>query len=838
MKVSLNIVKQFTDIDIPIDELVVKINEQLGVAEEIIDVAAKYKDVIIAKIITATPHPNADRLTVCMIDDGGVRGDVPRDDNGHVQVVCGAPNAREGIFVAWLPPASTVPASYDDKELFVLGARELRGVMSQGMLAAADELGIGSDHDGILEITPDEWKPTGIVATPGASFAKIYGLDDTVIDIENKMFTHRPDLFGQLGVAREIAGIQHIPFDSPVWYLKKPASATAIDVSHALSLHSFNDATQAVPRLMTLVINGVKVGASPLWLQCALTALGAKPINNIVDVTNYTMLLTAQPVHAYDYDILAGQTLGARMAQPGEKVTLLNQKTYDLDASDIVMVDGDGPVGLAGIMGGSTSEVSASTTNIVLEVATFDMYTVRKTSMRHGVFTDALTRFNKGQSPRQNDVVMDILTTTLYNVAGGRPASELYDTQLSSADSSDFNCPSSVHVTTEFINKRLGLRLDSDQISSLLTNVEFAVTQSEQDLEIAIPFWRTDIIVGEDIVEEVGRLHGFDKLPRELPQRSVTPAPMNKWRDMAQTIRTALARAGANEVLTYSFVHENVLTRAGQDPHTAYRLSNALSPELQYYRLSLTPSLIDKVRMNIKAGVDEFALFEIGKGHSKLAKLDDDGLPTEQLRVAMVYAAKVAQPGASYYRAKRMAEYLATSLGLSVVCRPLPADSTLVLAKPFEPKRSARLVDQASGQTIGIVGEYRRSVAKGFKLPAYSAGFELLPEAIMQAQPHSGAKYVPLSRYPSAERDICFQVDKSVAYGQLLEAVTGAVGDVAMTTTVQPLDIYQADDAATKNITVRLRFSLHDRTLTADEIAAAVEAITVTAMEQVDATIV
>jgi phenylalanyl-tRNA synthetase beta chain len=242
--------------------------------------------------------------------------------------------------------------------------------------------------------------------------------------------------------------------------------------------------------------------------------------------------------------------------------------------------------------------------------------------------------------------------------------------------------------------------------------------------------------------------------------------------------------------------------------------------------------------MNIKAGIDEFALFEIGKGHNKLAKLDDDGLPTEQLRVAMVYAAKTPQPGAAYYRAKRMAEYLASSLGLSVACRPLPGDSTLVLAKPFEPKRSARLVDQASGQTIGIVGEYKQSTAKGFKLPAYSAGFELLPEAIMQAQLHGGMKYVPLSRFPSAERDICFQVDKCVTYAQLLESVTGAMGDIVMTTTVQPLDIYQGDDATTKNITVRLRFSSHDRTLTADEITAAVQAVTVTTMEQVNATIV
>jgi phenylalanyl-tRNA synthetase beta chain len=215
MKVSLNTIKQYTSVDLSVEELVEKINRQLGGVEEVTDLGKRYEGAVIVRVVQCADHPNADRLHVCRVDDGGVVQNVERGEDGLVQVVCGAPNVHEDMFAVWLPPASAVPSSFDDKEPFVLEARELRGVVSNGMLASAKELAIGDSHEGILEIDPAEWKPTDAEIKPGASFAKIYGLDDTIIDIENKMFTHRPDLFGQLGVAREIAGIQHHAFTSP-----------------------------------------------------------------------------------------------------------------------------------------------------------------------------------------------------------------------------------------------------------------------------------------------------------------------------------------------------------------------------------------------------------------------------------------------------------------------------------------------------------------------------------------------------------------------------------------------------------------------------------------------
>ena len=233
MKVSLNVVKRFVDVDLSVDELVQKINQQLGGVEEVVDLAPKYKDVVIVKVVACEKHPNADRLSVCMVDDGGKVEGVERDEKGHVQVVCGAPNAREGIFAAWLPPKSTVPASVGTAEPFLLDTRDLRGVKSNGMLAAADELALGSDHTGIIEINSDEWKPGDVAIVPGASFAEAFGLDDVIIDIENKMFTHRPDLFGQLGVAREIAGITGKQFVSPKWYLDAPDFKKASEIGRA-----------------------------------------------------------------------------------------------------------------------------------------------------------------------------------------------------------------------------------------------------------------------------------------------------------------------------------------------------------------------------------------------------------------------------------------------------------------------------------------------------------------------------------------------------------------------------------------------------------------------------
>ena len=819
MKVSLNIIKQLIDFELPpVDELVARVNQQLGGVEEVIDLNAKYGGARIVRVVECAKHPDADRLSVTKIDDGGAAADVPRDENGLVQVVCGAPNVHADMWAIWLPPQSTVPASFDDDEPFVLDARPLRGVLSQGMLAAADELAIGTDHEGIVEIHERD-VPVGVELTAGARFAETFGLDDYVLDIENKMFTHRPDCFGQLGVAREIAGIFNEQFTSPEWYKSEQKFAEA----EGLELTVTNDAPELVPRFMAVAIRDITVQPSPLWLQCQLVAMGGKPINNIVDVTNYIMLMTAQPTHAYDYDKLRGHKLGARLARDGEKVSLLNGKEYELTTDDIVIADGEGVIGLAGIMGGTDTEVSDETKNIVLECANFDMYALRRTAMRHGIFTDALTRFNKGQSPLQNAAVLK----QLMGMVGGAQASEVFD----ASSSNECIMPDAIHrvdsqgVSNEFVNERLGTDFSNDEIADILRRTEFMVEVDESGCEVYSPFWRTDIELPEDIVEEVGRLYGFDKLPRQLPRRSIKPAPKNLRRELKNAVRQSLSRAGANEVLTYSFVHERILKNAEQDISQAYKLSNALSPDLQYYRLTVLPSLLDKVHANIKAGHDEFALFEMGKGHVKMHGLGEDGLPVASQFTDIVYAAKKPGAGAPFYTIRRLVEQLARDLGAELVFKPVEQELNFPVTAPFDQSRSA-LVETTDGTFIGLVGELKQAVIKNFKLPTYVAAASLDMAGLEAAYAKRDSHYQPLSRYPSTTRDISLKVPSAVKYQQLLQTLDEVVRDVDMAVRIEPLTIYQSEeDVAQKTITWRLTFTSLARTLADKDIAPVMQQI-------------
>lgn len=825
MKVSLNIVRDLINFELPsVDELVLRVNQQLGGVEEVIDLGAKYAGARIVRIVECGKHPDADRLSVTKIDDGGAVSDVPRDDNGYVQVVCGAPNVHADMWAIWLPPGSTVPASFDDAEPFVLGARPLRGVLSQGMLAAADELAIGTDHKGIIEITENDL-PSGAELRAGASFAEIFGLDDFVLDIENKMFTHRPDCFGQLGVAREIAGIFGQQFTSPEWY----KAQQQFSMAEGLDLMVTNYAPELVPRFMAVVIKDVEVKPSPLWLQCQLVAMGGKPINNIVDATNYIMLMTAQPTHAYDYDKLRGHQLGARLARPGEKVSLLNGKEYELTADDIIIADGEGVIGLAGIMGGSNTEVSNDTKNIVLECATFDMYALRKTAMRHGVFTDALARFNKGQSPLQNAAVLK----RLMSVVSGVQASEVFDLKQFSDEFDDYfdgkYTPANIDIDSKFINERLGLKLSENDICGLLNNVEIRSHGPEEELDyicIQSPFWRTDLELSEDIVEEVGRLYGFDKLPRELPHRSIKPVPKNPRRELKNAIRQSLSRAGANEILTYSFVHERILKNAEQDITQAYKLSNALSPDLQYYRLTVLPSLLDKVYTNIKSGHNEFALFEIGKGHLKSKGLNKEGLPIENNYIDLVYSSKKDKPGAPFYVAKKIIDNLGKDLGVKFEFEKIVNQIDKQILAPFDIDRSSLIIID-NGDIVGLVGELKQSVIKNFKLPQYisaaSIDIDILQKNISK---NIGDSYHPLSKFPSTRRDISIEIDLAVSYKDVLNVVKNSLqkqDDEFIS--ISLVDIYRAKDSSFKTITLNISMTNYNRTLTATDASRIIENI-------------
>ncbi len=818
MKVSRNWLRKLTTLPEKDELLVEKIGAQLGAVDVVIDYGKRFHSLQAVKVVSCQKHPNADNLQVCNIDTGGTAAHINlANEQGHIQVVCGAPNVAAGQIAVWVPPGAIVPNTAGGDE-FRIETREIRGIKSHGMLASPHELGFSEDHQGILLLPTD--------TAPGTPLSEIYELNDIIIDIENKMFTHRPDCFGMLGVAREVAGITGTAFHSPDWYLQPIELLTGED---SLPLEINNSANKLTPRFIAAAIKGVQIKSSPVSLQSYLSRLGVKPINNVVDITNYYMLLTGQPLHAYDYDKLKAidgsdnqvPCLTIRAAVDGEQLRLLGGKHVKLLSSDIVIASRTRPVGLGGIMGGADTEVDASTKNIVLECANFDMYATRRTAMRLGLFTEAATRFTKHQSPLQNDRVFHKVAQDILKSANGQLASKVYDETANKLPPLG-----SVQTTASFISDRLGLKLSPEDVASKLRNVEFNVAVEEENLRIDAPFWRTDIHIEEDIVEEVGRLIGYDHLSVELPQRSIKPAPKNEWLEMKDSIRDILRRAGGNEVLTYSFVHGGLLEKTGQDPKLAFQLSNALSPDLQFYRLSLTPSLLEKLVANHKAGFREFVLFELNKTHCK-QELGEDDLPLESERVAAVCTMQAEEPakgGAPYYQAKYLLEFLLKQLGVKTPKWIALSDyipnvgNEMQLLAPYEPRRAAVLTIN-DGQMLGVVGEFAMNARRQLKLPSHSSGFEVYLSSLKEGK--SSDLYVPLSRFPSAEQDISFRVKPEVSFGELTHTMQGglikAQADHGYSFVMTPLDIYLSDDRQEKHVAFRIRLTHAQRTLTTDE---------------------
>ncbi|HJQ08581.1 MAG TPA: phenylalanine--tRNA ligase subunit beta [Candidatus Saccharimonadales bacterium] len=827
-----------------VDELVRKIGAQLGAVEEVVSFGDRFEGVLIVKVVSCEAHPNADRLHICKVDDGGKAGDAERDESGLVQVVCGALNVRAGMLAAWLPPGATVPSTFGAKDPFVLEARSLRGVVSNGMLASPKELGLGDSHEGILEIIldPDEH------LEPGVTFADAYHLHgDVIIDMENKMFTHRPDCFGWLGIAREIEGIHHRPYKSPEWYRIDPEFPAS--EAEELSLEVINDLPDLVPRFTAVTLRDVQVRQSPVWLQVELVRAGLRPINNIVDYTNYFMLLTGQPVHAYDYDKVAALSGGnkakliVRFPREDEKITLLNGKEIEPRPDAIVIATDTHLLGLGGVMGGADTEVDENTKNIIIECATFDMYAIRRTAMAHGVFTDAVARFNKGQSPLQNKAVATRLVDEIRRFAAGKVASPFIDIRHVPEEArARGNIHAPVRVTAGFVNDRLGFNLSADEMRTLLTNVECSVEQNGGDLTVTAPFWRTDIAIPEDVVEEIGRLYGYDRLPLVLPKRDLTPSPKNPMLELQKRLRTALTHAGANELLTYTFVHGDLLDKTGQNRDLAFRLSNALSPDLQYYRLSLTPSLLEKNHLNIKAGYDEFVLFEIGKAHAKHDAEDGDGLPKETPLLALVMTANgksaAERQGAPFYEARRYLDFLARELGVTLAYTAVDTEPDAQLTKPFDPARSALVGVQGTDVTLGILGEYRPAVLQRLKLPRFTAGFEISLEELLKVS-KAARPYVQLPRFPRVEQDLCLKVPAATPYARVFQFVDDTISKQcpdATFHTLAPVDIYQRqDDTVYKQITLRLSIASYERTLTDHEVNALLDTVASAAKEHLHA---
>lgn len=814
MIISVNWLKKFVP-DLPeIDELSKLIGARLVEIESIENLNEKYKDVIIARVISAKKVEGSDHLNLCKIDDGGKRDGVERDENGFIQVVCGAPNVRAGIFVAWLPPESIVPETFGG-ENFKLGARKLMGNMSNGMIASLRELGLGDEHNGILEVSPEVFE-NGIQA--GDSFAEKFELNDYLLEVENKSLTHRPDCFGIIGFAREVGGILGQKFVEPD-FIKQ--SDFGFEVNNDKSIVIDVQDSEICERYTAAIFDVSDILKNPnLTLEKTyLLRSGMRPIDIITDLANELMLETGQPLHTFDFDKLAKINGGknvkmtVRKAFENEELELLDGRKIKMSQNDIVIATGENDenaVALAGAMGGKLTEIDENTTRILVESATFNLYNLRNTQMRHGIFSEAITRFTKGVPEMMSRKVLDLFGMQLLAL-GGKSLSEIVDSK------GDFYYnKSEISVSKDKINQILGTNFSSEEIRKTLENVGI-LTKNDNSETFVVPFWRNDLHIEEDLIEEVGRLNGYDNIKLQLPKRTFRAVKKAKIDLLQSEIREILVSSGANEILTYTFVHGDLLKKAGQDPKNAYKIINSISPELQYYRQTLTPSLLSKVNQNIRAGFSEFAIFEMNKITEKTLGLNEENVPLEQKKLAFVYTKNKGEN--AFFEAKNYADFLFKKLGLKVEFVKFDLSKS-PLSTEFEPKRSALIqVSNPKGEKIlGVIGEFKKKIQKALKLPESTAGFELDLGILLENTGRTSVKIKDFSKFQSVERDISINVDESRQFAEIFEIfkdISSEFKGVEIETS--PIDIFNNGDGA-KNISIRFKITPFEKTLNGDEI--------------------
>ncbi|MCL1929847.1 phenylalanine--tRNA ligase subunit beta [Candidatus Saccharibacteria bacterium] len=840
MIISLNWLKKYVDIDVATDELVALIGARLVEVEAAIDLAPKYKDATIVKVEEHHKIDGSDHLNLCQVDVG---------KKELVQVVCGANNVKTGMLAVWLPPKSVVPETYGTDDEFMLDSRKLMGQMSNGMLASMRELGLGDEHDGIVEIAPD-------FAKPGDSFAEKFGLNDTLLDIDPKSLTHRPDCFGVIGFAREVAGILGQQFDEPKILASKLKALNAGNLSVEIC------DTKLCPRYSAAVVDMKEMPKSSGFLtqdDVILCKAGMRPISHIVDVTNRLMLDTGQPLHAFDYDKFVkvggvkNPKIIVRAAQPGEKLGLLDGKEIIMCEGDIVITSNNVPVALAGAMGGANTEIDKTTRRIIIESASFNLYNLRGTQFRHGIFSEAITRFTKGQpagltAPVLSEAVamtggrvLDVvdaypkpvkikpITVTVEQINAALGTNYIFDDMITTLENVGFKV--NINNTAIPIIRKLNAIFDEEERKRGEIPHDHSIQSGVDTLTVVVPWWRTDIHIPEDIIEEVGRLNGYDNIPLKLPTRGYTMVEADELGDLKSKIRQILSSAGANEILTYSFVSERLLNQVGQDPKNSYKIINSISPELQYVRQQILPNLFEKAKENIKDGYEKFALFEMNQVFWKNAGLTNEKVPIQYDNLGVVIID--TKDRGNYYTAKNYVTQLAASLGVDV--KFVPRKKSFEVETYFELKRAADLF--IGDDYVGNVAEIKNSIADKFKLPHDTAAIEMGVDLILTAVKKSVSeeKFDKKSQFPEVNRDLTFQVKSSLEYAKLEDLIRENLGTQKLWFQINPVSIYQGDDKSTKNISFKLTFASYDKTLNGDEINQIISQITKRAQAQLKA---
>jgi len=771
MNVTLNWLKTYIDFEFSPRELADRLT-MLGVeVESIKQLGTELEGVIVGSVTAIRPHPNADKLVLCQVDTGGTEA---------LQIVCGAPNVREGMLAPVATIGATLPVGLTIKRA------KLRGETSQGMLCSEKELGLSDDAAGLMELPTD---------TPlGTPLSEALGLDDVVFELE--ITPNRPDCLSLVGIAREIRAETGNPLKPPTFDLKE-SGTNARDLTSVTI-----DAPDLCPRYAARVIQSVKVAESPAWLQQRLASVGIGVINNIVDITNFVLMEYGQPLHAFDYDKLTENRIVVRRATDGEHITTLDEVERELTPDMLVIADAEKPVALAGIMGGYDSEITETTCDVLLESAYFNPSSVRATAKALGISTEASYRFERGADPGAVLAALDRAAQLIAELAGGTVCGGIVDVYPGQQPLTQ------IHLRPERVNFVLGTTLEAVEMAQILNRLGFDVDTTGEVYHVTVPTFRSDVTREIDLIEEIARVHGYDNIPTTLPKGDIpVPAPNSKT-EVRRRIKYFLLGAGLMEAVNYSFCDPNCFDKIrlnANDPlRNTLQLRNPLSPEMSVLRTTLTPSLLENAQHNRNHQIDTIALFEIGSVFLQ------DSEEKEPERVTGILAGQVGEGVYSDpYRPPDFFDIKGLVEGMLEVCGVVDWTLQKTDVRTFHPGRNAEVL--MGDKRIGVFGEVHPEVLENYDLPYKAYLFEFDLEGLAEATAFA-KRFEPISIYPKVARDLAIVVNKEILSDMPTELIYTTGGDSV--DSVRLFDVYEGEQVPEGKKSLAYTITYHSATET------------------------
>jgi len=779
MKFTVNWLKHYVDCDLDPAALAHRLTMAGLEVDSVEDLGAHLGFVVVARIEAVAPHPNADKLVLCTVAAG----------SEPLRVVCGAPNARAGMVTALALPGAELPGGLTVKPA------KIRGQESAGMLCSERELELGDGHGGIMDLPHD--------LTVGSPIADALGLNDVVIEVD--LTPNRPDCTSVIGIAREVAGLTGTTLRKP---LPSPPPLTGKDLPFAVEVVD----PAGCPRYTARLIKNVRIGPSPEWLARTLKAVGLRPINNVVDVTNFVMLEYGQPLHAFDFERLAGGKIVVRRAVNGERMTTLDGTERILDEAALLICDAEKPVALAGIMGGANSEVSGDTTDILLESAYFDPVCIRRTARLLKMGTDASYRFERGIDPNLPPEALERATRLIVEIAGGEAVPGGIDCCAGIAPRE------MIRLRAHKVRDLLGLPYTTGDVANLLARIEIASREADADtLEVRPPSFRVDLEREVDLIEEVARLHGYNEIPSSLPTVPMSFSEMDPARGLRQRLTAIMTGLGCTEAINYSFIarrHADMIGLMADDPRrVTVDILNPLSEDQAVMRTTLLPGLLENVRHNLNRQSTDLRLFETGKVFLPSGR----ELPDERQQLGAVLTGR-RNPGASLLH---FGDTLVDLLDVKGIAEAILAESRLrnpCFVPPAHPPPYAKPGDWAEiscqGQMIGAIGAIRREVLRPFGIKQDVFYLELDLDRVRGLLPEE-RQFHPLPRFPWVKWDLAFIVPDSVGGGTLTEAIAGS--GLPHIAGVEVFDIYRGEPVAKGSKSIALRITYHSTEQTLDD---------------------